>query len=130
MDDGRKYCAKVVKKLQEMDDANRRKIKFLLELGDGKTDEVIDYNLLSDLVERQQSVDDNDPDRLWTVRQITGHQGPLKPTGKRYKGSLWNLLIEWEDGTSTYEPLSVITKDDPITVAKYAIDNDLLDLPG
>jgi hypothetical protein len=113
-----------------MDDENRRKIKFLLELGDGETDEVIEYNLLSDLVERQQTIDDDDPDKLWTVKRITGHQGPLQSRDRRYKGSMWNLLIDWEDGTSTYEPLSVISKDDPITVAKYAFDNDLLETAG
>jgi len=32
--------------------------------------------------------------------------------------------------TTSYEPLSVIAKDDPITLAQYGIDNDLLERPG
>ena len=38
--------------------------------------------------------------------------------------------MEWEDGSKTYEPLTVIAKDDPVTCAIYARDNDLLDKPG
>ena len=40
------------------------------------------------------------------------------------------MKIEWEDGTQTYEPLSVIAKDDPASCAKYAKENDLLEVEG
>jgi len=43
---------------------------------------------------------------------------------------MWNLQIEWEDGTTTYEPMSVIADTDPFTVAEYAQQNNLLDKPG
>ena len=32
----------------------------------------------------------------------------------------WNVQIEWETGEITFEPLSVIAADDPITCAAYA----------
>jgi hypothetical protein len=39
-------------------------------------------------------------------------------------------LVHWEDGSETFELLSVMAKEDPITCAKYAKDNDLLDKSG
>jgi hypothetical protein len=39
-------------------------------------------------------------------------------------------MIEWENGEVTAEPLSIIAKDDPITCAIYARDNNLLDQEG
>jgi hypothetical protein len=43
---------------------------------------------------------------------------------------MWNVMIEWENGEITSEPLSVISTDDPVTCAIYARDHDLLELPG
>ena len=40
------------------------------------------------------------------------------------------MLVEWETGETTYEPLHLIAADDPVSCAKYAKDNDLLHLPG
>ena len=39
-------------------------------------------------------------------------------------------MIEWENGEVTAEPLSIIAKDDPVTCAIYARDNNLLDQEG
>jgi hypothetical protein len=47
-----------------------------------------------------------------------------------YKGSQCNLLIEWEDGEITSEPLTVIATDDPVSCAMYACENDRIDKPG
>ena len=44
-------------------------------------------------------------------RDITAHQGPLTSRDPNYKGSKFNVLIEWEDGDTTYEPLDVIAAD-------------------
>jgi hypothetical protein len=38
--------------------------------------------------------------------------------------------VEWEDGTITMEPLSIIGADDPATCAKYAKENGLLEQEG
>jgi hypothetical protein len=42
----------------------------------------------------------------------------------------WNVLVQWEDGSQTYEPLIEMAKDDPVTLAMYASENDLLAVPG
>jgi hypothetical protein len=38
--------------------------------------------------------------------------------------------MHWEDDSETWEPMSLIWKDDPVTLAKYAEENNLLDQPG
>ena len=35
---------------------------------------------------------------VWNFRRIVAHQGPLHPHSKEYKGSRWNVSIEWENG--------------------------------
>jgi hypothetical protein len=37
------------------------------------------------------------------------------------------LLVEWENGEITTEPLSVIAANDPVTYAVYAREHELLD---
>ena len=47
-----------------------------------------------------------------------------------WKGSKYNVQVEWETGKITFEPLSIIAADDPVTCAAYAKENDLLTLEG
>ena len=47
-----------------------------------------------------------------------------------YKNSLYNVEVEWETMEITFEPLSVVAVDDPVSCALYAKENDLLDKPG
>lgn len=63
-------------------------------------------------------------------KEIKGHQGPLRKTHPEYKGSAYNVLVQWEDGSETYEPLDEMIKDDPVSIASYAVENNLLDTPG
>ena len=65
---------------------------------------------------------------LYKFRAITGHQGPLSPQDKNYKGSKYNVMEEWETGEITEELLSLIAADDPVTCAEYAKKHDLLHL--
>ena len=39
-------------------------------------------------------------------------------------------MVKWTDGTATWEPLSVISKDDPVTIAKYASQAGLIHTTG
>ena len=38
--------------------------------------------------------------------------------------------MEWDTGEKTWEPLVIMAKDDPISCANYAEDNDMLNVPG
>ena len=67
---------------------------------------------------------------LHRFRALIGHDGPLKVTDPNWKGSKWNVQIEWETGEITFEPLNVIAPDDPITCAAYAKEKNLYNLDG
>ena len=47
-----------------------------------------------------------------------------------YKGSPYNVRVEWENGEITDETLSIIAVDAPVACAIYARKNGLLDKPG
>ena len=129
-EDGQKLRAKVVRKINDDDAANHQNIKFLVEVGNGDVDEIIAYAELSALVEAQREEELLNPDRPWIYKAIIGHEGPLGTSHPKYKGSEYNVLVQWEDGSETFEPLAVIKKDDPVTCAAYAKDNNLLDTRG
>ena len=67
---------------------------------------------------------------LYKFRAITGHQGPLSPQDENYKGSKYNVMVEWETGEIPEEPLSLIAADDPVTCAIYDKKHDLIRLDG
>ena len=47
----------------------------------------------------------------------------------RKKGRI-EVEVDWSDGPKTWEPLSAMALQDPVTCAKYANDNYLLKMPG
>ena len=67
---------------------------------------------------------------LYKFRTKNGHEGLFKETDPNWKGSKYNVQIEWETGEITFEPLSVIAADDPITCAAYAKEKNLYNLDG
>ena len=101
------------------------RIKFLVSVNDDTKEEVITYNQLLEFLEKDES-----NDIVWKFHKITSHQGPLSKGHPDYKGSMYNVMIEWENGEITSEPLHIISKDDPVTCAIYARENGLLNTPG
>ena len=132
--DGERVRAEIVRKIEDKDAENHKNIKFLVnwgcDLNDQAYEEIMLYNELSDLCEHQDKLEMEDPERLHTYKQILDHEGPLKQGHTNYKGSMWNVKVQWDDGTITWEPLTIIAKDDPAGVAQYTIKKELLHLPG
>ena len=122
--------ATVVKKIMDRDAENHQQIKFLLALGDGKLEEIISYNELSDLVTESLAAKEFGQQDLISYAGILDHQGPLKSHDPKYKGSSYNVLVDWDDKTQTWEPLNTMAKQDPVTLARYTHDNGLLNDPG
>ena len=81
-------------------------------------------------MEHAQDHDMGMDQELYKFRAIIGHQGPLLASDPDWKGSKYNVQVEWETGDITFEPLSIIAADDPVTCAAYAKENDLLTLEG
>ena len=91
-------------------------IKFKLKINKDQAVEIMSYNQLMDYIQKGTDAEE-DPDSLFKFRDIVAHQGPLESTDPNHKRSKYNVMVEWESGEVTYEPLTLISKDDPITCA-------------
>ena len=126
--DGQQFRARITKLIdnhtsQLEDDKDR--IKFLLSVDHDTSEKIITYNQLLDYLSK-----DENNDVVWKFQRIVSHQGPLLPSHPEYNGSTFNVMIEWENGEITTEPLQATAKDDLVTCAIYARENDLLNTPG
>jgi hypothetical protein len=129
-EDGQRFRARIVRAIKDHE-RNLAKdedcIHFLCSMNDDQFKEIMSYNDLLHSLEK----DGETEDIVWRFfRRITGHQSPLTPKDKDWKGSSYNVMIEWENGEITTEPLAIIAADDPVTCAIFARDNNLLDLAG
>jgi hypothetical protein len=127
-EDGQRFRARIVRAIKdhERDLAkDEARIHFLCSINDDQFEEIMSYNDLLSSLEKY-----GETDTVWRFQRITGHQGPLTPKDKDWNGSSYNVMIEWENGEITTEPLAIIAADDPVTCAIYARDNKLLDLDG
>ena len=126
-DNGERHMAKII----DIDDHGQtlEDIKFKLKINKDQAEEIMSYNQLMDYIQKGTDAEE-DPDSLFKFRDIVAHQGPLESTDPNQKGSKYNVMVEWESGEVTYEPLTLISKDDPITCAVYAKKHDLLNTTG
>jgi hypothetical protein len=113
--DGQRPRATITQLLEDHESKlkdNPTRIKFKLSLNNDQQDDIITYNKMLEYITK-----DEDSDITWKFRRIISHKGPTQ-------GSQYDLLIEWENGEITKEPLKVIA------TAIYARENGLLDKPG
>ena len=94
-------------------------INFLLDVA------IISNNQVLNCLEKANQEDDS----LYKFRAITKHHGPLRKSDPIDNGSLYDVMVEWETGEITEEPLSIIAQDDSVTCAAYAKEHNLLHLP-
>ena len=107
------HKAKVIEELEEPG-------KFLVGIGDGDREEIMEYNDIMTFVEDQLTQDEDD--QAWIFEAILDHRKTKK--GKN------ELLIKWTTEEGTWEPLNVIGQQNPVTVAMYAVDQELLNRTG
>ena len=133
-ENGERHRAKVTRQVVEIidQDSGQRvdNINFILDIGNGKVEELISYNQLLEHLENAQDHNMGVDQELYRFRAIIGQQGPLLASDPDWKGSKYNVQVEWETGEITFEPLSIIAADDPVTCPAYAKENDLLALEG
>jgi Reverse transcriptase (RNA-dependent DNA polymerase) len=130
LDDNHSYRAKIVQRIITRDKQGQEAISFLVKLGENEFDEIMAYNEISAIIEEQHERENDDPEAKHTFASIEGHQGPLKSGDPAYQGSKYNVLVAWDDGSQTYLPIHIMIKDDPLSLVKYAEENNLLHLPG
>ena len=92
-------------------------------------EEIIPYNQLVDHFDAANK-DNEISDDVYKFRALIDHQGSLKATDPKWKGYKYDILGEWKIGEKTFEPLSVLAADDPVTCATYAKEKDLLHVDG
>ena len=131
-ENGGRYHTKILEALVESEEQLAKHpdhIKFTCSVNDGMYGEILTYNEILEYITTKEEQDDDQV--IWKFKHIPGHQSPLKKGDPGYNGYKFNVLVEWETGESTYEPLDVdITADDPVTCAIYAKEKRLLNKPG
>ena len=115
--DGTISRAKIVSLVEEFQgDVERdpEHIKFKCQVG-SRYEELIEYNDMCNFIEDQIQNEDG----TWNFRKILTH---------RRTKSKHEVLIDWESGERTWEPLPNIYAADKYLLAEYARDHNLLDL--
>ena len=122
----------MVEDIEQADGERVQNLSFILGIGNGngKLEEIISYNQHMYHLEAAANDDIEFGDDLFKFRALIDHQGPLKPTDPNWKGCKYNILADWETGQKTFEALSILAADDPVTCAMYDKENDHLHIDG
>jgi hypothetical protein len=100
---------------------------FKIKYDRNQVEDTMAYNDIINHIHRDQLEEDG---QVWKFRRILAHRGPLTHRDPDYKRCKYNVSIEWENGEITEESLRWMIQEDPITMAEYARDNNLLELEG
>ena len=114
-EDGERLRARIFKLIEDHESSineNPTRIMILLAMKDDTLEGIIRYNQMLEYIER-----DDDSQTIWKFNKIVSHQGPLSTGDVDYRGSSYNVMIAWENGEITSEPLSMSAADDPVTCA-------------
>ena len=115
-----------VKDLCQQQVSRKDQLRFKLKIDGDQLDDLITPNQLLEYLE-----DKTDTGQMEDgFKCIKDHKGPYTSSDPAYNESSYNLLIEWETGEQTWEPLNNIIAGDPYTCAVYAKEDNLFNTPG
>ena len=100
-------------------DGTEQVYKFRCRVGEKTFEHVMTYNKMLEWCDR-----DLDKDDMFKIDTIHGHKRDPKAAG----GYLLN--VGWASGERSWEELTPLFNDDPVSVSLYAMKNDLLHLDG
>jgi Reverse transcriptase (RNA-dependent DNA polymerase) len=132
-EDGQTLRLRIIKAISDHQsdlDQHPDRVKFLVSNKSGTLEEIRTYNDILEYLSKDDEHKEDVENQYLQFKDIIGHQGPLTPQDSNYKGSKYNVLVDWSDGEVTYEPLHIIAADDPISCATYAKKNGLINMPG
>ena len=93
-ENGERHRTKVARQAVEIIDQDNdqrvENINCILDIGNGKVEELISYNQLLEHLENAQDNDMGMFQELHKVRAIIGHQGPLLASDPDWKGSKYH----------------------------------------
>ena len=104
-------------------------LRFKLEIDGDQHHDLFSYNQFMEYLEDNTDTGQLE-NGLYKFRCVKDHRGPYNPSDPEYIGRSYNLLVEWETGEMTWDPLSNIVASDPYTCAVYAKEDDLLNTLG
>ena len=88
-ENGERHRAKVTRQVVEIIDQDNgqrvENINVILDIGNGKVEELISYNQLLEHIENAQDHDMGMDQELYRLRAIIGHQGPLLASDPDWK---------------------------------------------
>ena len=120
--DGQNFRAKIVEAINAHEDkvkTNPELLRLRCSINNDAFEEIMAYN---DIV--NHIYQDQDSDIVWKFKDIIGHEGPLSQSHPSYNGSKFNVKVRWENDEVTFEPLSALAADDPVSCAQYALKNN------
>ena len=107
-ENGERHRAKVTRQVVEInyqDNGQRAEnINFILDIGNGKVEELISYNQLLEHLENAQDHDMGMDQELYRFRAIIGHQGPLLALDPDWKGSKYMFKLNGRLGRLPLNP--------------------------
>ena len=96
-ENGERHRAKVTRKVVEIIDQENghraENINFILDIGNGKLEELISYNQLLEHLGKTQDNDMGMDQELFKFRSVIGHLGPLAASDPDWKAS--NIMFKW-----------------------------------
>ena len=99
--------------IEELDDA-----KYLFRVGGRQHEEILTYNKILDNTNCQNNLEEYN--ETFVCKTILDHR---QAKNRKYK-----VLVQWSTGEETREPLRFMIKEDPVMLAAYAANKNLLDL--
>ena len=123
-DNGNRVRARIVERIEQHQNAMEKQpvlTKFRCEVGEEQQEAVFAYGQILQHLE-----EDLEAEGVWKFDKVLAHKR-VSPTHKNYLGSRYNVRILWENGEKTWEPLSSMAVQDPVTLAIYAKEQGLLD---
>jgi len=126
--DGQRYRATIVECIEEYENQlnkDPQHVKIRCSIDDKDYEQLMTYQEVMDHINHDQ-----EEEIFWRYKRIVAHEGPLNQTSPTYQNSKYNIMVEWENGEITSEPLAIFAADDPVACAIYAQENGLLDVDG
>ena len=102
---------------KEVKDYDKKRKEFGLELGNGRRETISHAHLMDKWISMKEEEND-----IWSFEKIVGH--------RKMKRSPAQVEVLWSNGERTWENVGLIREDDPITLARYAQQKNLLDQEG
>ena len=99
--------------------------KFKIKHNKDKFEEFLTYNELMDFLNNFE-----DGPIMCRLDQIVSHQGPLDGNHPTYIGSKYNVMVQWENGEITEEPITIIAADASVAWAIYTKKFNMLGKEG